>query len=100
MSILELCGCSRVVTSLLMDMRVVSRRQMISRSSARAQNLKITLSLVLFMYAREMDVGIEDPVNTHAASYPVIEGKGRYTQSTDCEKTRASGIKCYISIEY
>ncbi len=42
------------------------------------------------MYAREMDVGIEDPVNAHAASYPVMEEKGRYTQSTDFEKRRAA----------
>jgi hypothetical protein len=87
MSILELRGCSRVVTSLLMDIRVVSRRRMISRSSARHKNLKI---LVVFMYARDMDVEIEDPVNAHAASYPVMEGKGRYTQSTDFEKRRTA----------
>jgi hypothetical protein len=70
-----------------MDMVVVSRRRVLSRSSGRAQNPK---KHDLFMFAGEMDVGIKDPVNAHATSYPVMEEKGRYTQSTDIEKRRAA----------
>ncbi len=94
MSILELRGCNTGVTSLLMDM---SRRRMISRSSARAQKPK---KHDLFMFVGEMDVGIEEPVNMHATLYPVIKGKGRYTQSTDFEQSRgASNVTFPSSID-